>query len=208
MIKTLVSWIGQQVDELNLYESDDDNLDTIHRERLFTRGYLSLMGTFILGLIFYTGFTVRTNTITVIWPTQTQFEDLFEHHGTSLQCLCTEISIPYGSFVEVDVTFHHVCSTKFIKHQWIQSIYAHNVTYIGTMHVRTILSAFWQLVAAFCKNSDMVIANVLSEYNTSTIFSWQVMSTVEVETRAQASFNFALTMLICKCSRPKMNLNH
>ncbi|UJR18558.1 hypothetical protein I4U23_005465 [Adineta vaga] len=192
IIMRIIHWIQKELVTLNVFESDSTDINTIQRERLSTRVYLSLMTIAFIALIIYTGFSVHTNTITVEYPNHRQFEDIFKQSFTSLRCDCWRVAIPYGTFVQINISFHSVCSSHFISLKWIESLYAANVTYIWPMDIRTILNAFWQLVAAFCQNFQDIIANTIDNFNISTILSLQLMSAVEVKIRTEAALQFMI----------------
>lgn len=193
MIMDSIRWINKQLLTLNLFESDTIDIETIRRERFSTRIYLFLMVIILIALIIYTGMTVHTKMISVAHPRYNQFEYLYEQYGTTLRCPCSKVAIPYETFVQVKIIFHQVCSSSFISSQWIQSIYAANVTYIWPMDIRTTLSAFWQLVAAFCQNLQNIVTKAMVDYNVSTLISPQEISVVELKARAETFLNFTLT---------------
>ncbi|UJR07197.1 hypothetical protein I4U23_011485 [Adineta vaga] len=193
MVMRAIRWIGKQLATLNWFESDLNDIETVRRERLSTRVYLCLIIIICIALIIYTGLKIRTNTVIVDYPSYIQFENLLEHYNRTLQCSCSKIAISYETFAQIEVKFHPVCSSSFISFEWIQKVYAANITHIWPMDVRTILSTFWQLVSAFCQNLYEAVTKSILDYKVSTLFSPQVMSSIEVETRAEASRDFALT---------------
>ncbi|CAF1636191.1 unnamed protein product [Adineta ricciae] len=193
MMIRVVRWIGKHLSTLNWFESDTNDFETVRRERLSTRVYICLIIILSAVLIIYTGFKIRTDVLMINHPNLDQFEHLFEHFSATLRCSCSQIAIPYETFVKAVVHFHPVCSSSFVSFDWIRSVYAANITYIWPMDTRTMLSAFWQLISAFCRNIDEIVTNSISDYNASTIFSPQVFSSIEVETRAKTSLDLVLT---------------
>ena len=59
-------------------------------------------------------------------PTQTRYEQLFSTYAASLDCPCSQISVSYGSFLEISSTLHQVCSSSFVDATWIKSLFGNN----------------------------------------------------------------------------------
>jgi hypothetical protein len=67
---------------VNLFESESNDVEKIHRERISTRLYLVLLSLFIVSLIIYGAILSRTITVTIPRPTEYQFNE-----GVSTQLL-------------------------------------------------------------------------------------------------------------------------
>lgn len=189
--------------ELNLFESESEDVRIIHHQRLTTRLYLILMSMFLIGLIIYAALLSRTFTITVSRPTEYKFKQLFDHFPETLQCPCSRISIQYHEFIRSQVIFHEVCQSKFITQEWIDTTYNANVTFISPNNIRTIISAFWQFVRFFCDLSKNILIDVYTDFNATLLVSPTVQSQVLIETKINASLNFSLNSAL---NSPKLNL--
>ena len=69
-----------------------------HLEFYATRLYLVLLTMCILVLMTYSSLEIRTNTFTVQEPSLTTFERLNTYYATTLQCPCSEVSVPHKKF--------------------------------------------------------------------------------------------------------------
>ncbi|UJR22357.1 hypothetical protein I4U23_025419 [Adineta vaga] len=47
---------------------------------------------------------------------------LKENYSCTLRCSCTQISIPYEDFINIQMKYHQICSSDFIQPWWYQSI--------------------------------------------------------------------------------------
>ncbi len=113
-----------QLIALNLfYNRRKSSVSTIKKEVRATRLYVLLFTSIFLLLLLYNILDEETITVNVQQPTQTTYEQLFSSYASSLQCPCTQISIPYRSFVEMSTTLHQVCSSSFVQTMWIESIF-------------------------------------------------------------------------------------
>ena len=66
--------------------------------------------------IFYsiTAFNLYTKTVEIRNITLSNYKDLVD----SLQCPCSQISIKYKSFLQIEPRFHQICSSDFVSNQW------------------------------------------------------------------------------------------
>ncbi len=110
---------------LNLfYHQRKSSVLTAQKEVRATRMYVLLFCSIFIVLLFYNILAEETViTVNVPSPTQTTYEQLSSPFGSSLQCPCSQISIPYSSFVELNGTLHQVCSSSFLQTAWFQSIF-------------------------------------------------------------------------------------
>ncbi|CAF4315356.1 unnamed protein product, partial [Rotaria sordida] len=51
------------------------------------------------------------------------YKDLLKDHSYSIQCSCSQISIQYETFLNIEPHFHDLCSSQFISDEWIHYIY-------------------------------------------------------------------------------------
>ncbi|CAF4595068.1 unnamed protein product [Rotaria sp. Silwood2] len=93
------------------------------KQRLINRFHLIFL-LLILFLIFtFSAFKSKKVTVQVIKPSLLNYKDLLEDHSYSLQCFCSQISIPYETFLYIEPRFHDLCSSQFISDEWIHYTY-------------------------------------------------------------------------------------
>jgi hypothetical protein len=56
---------------------------------------------FVIILIIYGSTNVRTQTLTILKPSQTIFEDLYRKYSGTIKCSCKQIAIRYDRFVSL-----------------------------------------------------------------------------------------------------------
>ena len=107
------------VTTLNLFDSETDDVQIKHIERISTWVYILLLGG---ALVVYTMYTACSTDITVNQvpvSSLADYEELANASLRDLQCSCTRISVPYKHFITVNTTFHQVCSSDFVAKPWI-----------------------------------------------------------------------------------------
>ncbi|UJR12075.1 hypothetical protein I4U23_016253 [Adineta vaga] len=165
-IQSLPQYINEQVFSLNIFESSTPSTpNNIYRQRLFTRFFILLMiiSSIIVG--FYICLTEQNQLITVEDPSLTTYLQLYDDHSITLQCPCSQISIPYKSFLNVTFISHQVCSSDLVSSEWLTYLTRLDLTFIpeieegfdGTRDFRTIGASYFQLLSTFCSMIQMNI---------------------------------------------------
>ena len=123
-----------------------------HSNKIATRVYLVAFAMILISITIGLLLIVEANTKIIIYPNQEEFDGL-PHDA---QCPCTQLSIPYGSFLNVQVRFHQVCSSDLISNRWINAIFEnlyHNRSYY-VADFRSIGSGHFQVLRSLCQLSN------------------------------------------------------
>ena len=105
LIRTLD--IFSKKNERNIYQRRNGVLAT----RLYLITVIASLG--VLGL--FNALTSRVTPITVLSPSQSEFDSLYSLYSDSLRCPCKNISFPYKSFVSLEPQMHSVCANQFLN---------------------------------------------------------------------------------------------
>jgi hypothetical protein len=63
-------------------------------------------------------------------PSQVTFERLYSQYGNILNCPCNQIAMDYSEFVQIEFTFHPLCSSDFLTQAWFNNVFTTaNLTY-------------------------------------------------------------------------------
>ena len=110
-------------------------------------------------LTFYQWIAIRTETITVLTPTQAQYNQLYENHRATLRCQCSQPSVPYSAFIEIIPRLHQVCSSKIISPTWYTHLALVNSTSgtWGSGFWPSFGSSYFQLLSSFCSLVETTI---------------------------------------------------
>ncbi|CAF1354815.1 unnamed protein product [Adineta steineri] len=171
----------------NTFTSQSVDPFIIRRGIVSTRLYSILVIISLITLITYTSLSNRIENKTVILPSQSIYENLQKKYADSLQCSCTQVSIPYGNFVQTSPLFHQVCSSNFISQQWINFIFQTNSASIWPIDVRTSLSAMWQLIRTFCQSSINIITDALNQFDNSPLVNTMLLTEELLEAKVEAA---------------------
>lgn len=124
--------------QLNIYRKPFDDQPSTLKDLVPTRIYVFVLISFIMIIVLATAFYPRTVTSIEYSPSSTRFAKLIEDHPSTLHCPCSKFSISYGTFVQIQINFHQVCSSHFIEQTWIDQVFAlhnqlsssHNTQYV------------------------------------------------------------------------------
>jgi hypothetical protein len=161
---------------LNLFKNRSTDATVVKRQIITTRLFLFLLTGCLLVLLSYTSLSVQERTETLQKPIFAVYSTLQKNYPNSLQCPCTQLMIPYGTFVQNKPVFHQVCSSDFVSQSWIDFIFATNVSFIWSLDVRTSLSSMWQLVASLCQSATNTIFDELNQFANDLLITSEVIS--------------------------------
>ncbi|CAF1496550.1 unnamed protein product [Adineta ricciae] len=181
--------------QLNLFDSQSSDPSIRHREILSTRLYIILLLTFFIIVTTYISITNRHETKTVSFPDYSLYKNLQKKHSDSLQCSCTEYVILYKYFVEINASFHQVCSSDFISQRWIDFIFQVDSTTIYPIDIRTSLSAMWQIIRNLCQRSAATMIDTLKQFNESALINPILLTEDFLETKIQSALHSLLEMI-------------
>jgi hypothetical protein len=149
--------------------------EELRAQRQWTRVYLIIL-ILTLGIVMiFTAFTYQTETITVDKPTLNNYRN-FEQ---SVDCPCTNSTIPYDIFIDLNMSFHDVCSSTFIEKSsnWTTMLYSTFLYHTGgnvTTFQRMALSFFLAL-QVMCETSIQTVKNERSLFLNSSFVSTSMM---------------------------------
>jgi hypothetical protein len=164
----------------NLFENVDKphpSEEELRTQRRWTRVYLVLLTVILIIVMLLTALTDQAKPITVDKPTLNDYKKFEER----VDCPCTNLSIPYHIFIDLNVSFHDVCSSSFIDRgsNWttmLYSAFSHkiNTEDNSTTFQRMALSHF-QALRAMCETATQTAKNELSLFLNSTFVSASVI---------------------------------
>lgn len=194
-LKSLCNLLYQKFIRFNLFNSRSTDPTTIRYQLFATRLYLATFLVFIFILTFYTSIHERINEDMIYFPKIDLYKKLQKKYPKTLNCPCTKLAIPYGTFVNVSPSFHQVCSSNFVSQSWIDFAFQTNTTSIWPMDIRTSLSAMWQLIAAACSSSTKLVSDALTEFSNVPLINSVVLSEDQLKIKAHTTLNFTLRVI-------------
>ena len=199
-----------KVTNLNwFYDGRKSTAGTLRREIYGTRLYLLLLTSGLAGGLFYNALIENTVSVTVDRPTQSIYEQLVKSHGAStLKCPCSEISISYGSFVQIQTTLHQVCLSAFINNSWLESLTSRNGDWSNVTDnndFRIHGTSLFLVLRALCTLSQLLIKAAIQYSLATSVFTFDVPTESlffsQVQSNLIALKNYYMTSSILNLTR-------
>ena len=170
--------------ELNLFERQPNNAHFVRSQQIATRVYVFVLIVSINLLSFYTLLNKEAYQMTVMKPSEAQYQHLRESHADSLSCPCSNISVPYSEFIMIKANYHQLCSSDFVSWQWIDfNINADRFPFLYHLDYRRNAAFQFQLLATLCKWAGQTINRSLDVFLQTPFVGAQVVpqATFELE---------------------------
>ncbi|CAF0901103.1 unnamed protein product [Adineta steineri] len=91
----------------------------LRNQRISTRLFIFLLTILLFILLLYTSLINITEIVNVKAPSIIEYEQLYNSYSQTLTCECTQVSINYEKFIEIQYTLHQVCYSDFVTQNWI-----------------------------------------------------------------------------------------
>ncbi|CAF1483090.1 unnamed protein product [Adineta steineri] len=120
-IQTIIQLLWRSLVELNMFKSSArQEPSDIKQQRWTTRIFVLCLVVAMVILMFYSILIVQTKSVKVNNPSLEIVLYLKSQSelNSSLQCPCTRINTPYGQLVQLQPSYHQVCSSVFVSYAW------------------------------------------------------------------------------------------
>jgi hypothetical protein len=191
-IAALARQTKKHVAELNLFEDGASRSDPFHLRTaiLSTRVYIVLLTVSVITLIVFTLLGTQSEVITILNPSQADYEAFLHKNGTSSSCPCSRVTIPYGNFTLTTVDYHPVCQSVFISDDWINHLFKPNFARIYQGDFRALASNYFQLLATFCSHAKRSVDDALDNFHSQTLLSPDVLLPNSLDSQIEVQKQF------------------
>ncbi|CAF1483640.1 unnamed protein product [Adineta ricciae] len=158
--------------EMLFYDRRSDPIDGLYSTRLYF--LLLLIG--IVVLLFCTSFFPQLYTVTVNQPSIDKCKQLSRRDFTTLICPCTHLSVPYSSIIDLNVRYHQVCTSDFIKNDGWMLYFNKRSTPLYTLDFRVQGGSLFAVLQILCQMSNETVTNELTTFNNMQFVGTHVLS--------------------------------
>jgi hypothetical protein len=157
--------LRQRLVSLNLFEGQGPHTPTsVLRERIATRLFMLLLIVGSTAFVIYSFFSVTNRIVTVTQPPLASYEQLYRDHADTLQCPCSQLSVPNGAFLNVTFILQQVCSSELVSTEWLNYVASFDSTLLlgptdalFNRDFRRAGASYFQLLAIFCSLATTII---------------------------------------------------
>lgn len=115
---------------------------------------------------FYSFLVVESHLVTIEHPSLATYQQLYQEHAPTLQCPCSQLSIPYGTFLNITYVLHQVCFSDLVAPIWISYVSSFDPTRVPpctetgySRDFRTIGASYFQFLATVCSITEINLEN-------------------------------------------------
>ncbi|CAF3121920.1 unnamed protein product [Rotaria sp. Silwood2] len=115
-------------------------------------------------------------------PSQAAYEELYDEHSSTIECPCSRLSVPYGSFLNVTFVLHQVCSSDFVSPIWLNYLALFNPNRVPlwtqtgfSRDFRTIGALYFQFLESFCSLVQRAIADGQRTFSSTKLINRQLL---------------------------------
>ena len=170
--------------DLNLFNSSfQQQPSDIRQQQWTTRIYISLLALALVILTLYGMLSFQTKVIQVHKPSLSTVQHLQSQASlvSSLQCPCTQLSVPYGQIIQLQAFYHQVCSSDFVSVRWVNALgdTRKAVSALNNKLIRSLdfsgSQTLFKLLKALCSLSNETIANSLQTFEQTQLVGAQLL---------------------------------
>ena len=114
-LKKFFTKLETKIMNFNIYNKNSRDLTRIYHGLLASRLYVFSLFISTCFIILYSDLSDKIITEKVYNPSQQEYEKLEKEHSSRLICSCTQVSIPYEDIMNIEVSYHQICSSHFIQ---------------------------------------------------------------------------------------------
>ena len=174
--------------QVNLFESIQPSTDPseLRAQHISTRLFLVLLITSLAILVLYTSTVRIVKTVTVRAPTHADYTDLYQQHPQTLSCPCTQISVAYSTFLEINHTLHPVCDSVYVTDEFITYLVYESAAFVRRQSFRLEGVRLFQALKSLCLIAQDWISTNLAQFYLSNYIGTSTASSDLFESQSAA----------------------
>jgi hypothetical protein len=175
-------WSRQALISLNVFNNVTDKV------ALATISYILLLGVSFSIVSIFVALGQETRSYMVVSPSESTFELLNAEYGAeSLSCPCSQISMPYNTFLTLSTFHHQICSSDFILSDWWTFMWSTGDLLNSTD--QPLLSIYFRMLSSMCTLSKETVENATNVFLSSAFISVATLGRKSFENRVDSSVN-------------------
>ncbi|CAF0974370.1 unnamed protein product [Adineta steineri] len=178
--RTMVKIIRDALVDLNLFKSSlRQQPSDIKQQRWTTRIYITLLTVALIILALHGILSFESKLIEVSKPSFSTVQQLQSQTNiiSSLQCPCTQLTVPFGQFIQLQPLYHQVCSSDFVTDDWIKGFDdLTDLSFIANSTDFRFSQPLFVLLQALCVYSNETIVDALQTFQNTTLVSAQLLT--------------------------------
>ncbi|CAF1658653.1 unnamed protein product, partial [Adineta ricciae] len=160
---------------LNFYTHYSHDRNRLNHGVLSTRLYIVLLLISVCVIVLFSDLSSQIVVERIPLPSIKQYEELYTQYSTDVTCPCTNISLPYGSLMTIQVRYHQICSSDFIQSSWYE-VFPALTSLDLKIDFLLFASSYFQTLAIFCDFANITISGAIERFSTTNFVNAQLLS--------------------------------
>ena len=150
----------------------------------------------IVILIAFTTLDTQATTVIVSNPSLSAYKELQARGLHTLECACSNSTIPYGDFVSIPLTFHQICSSGLVRGM-VSFLLVGDSTVYGSRNPWIFQSKnYFQSISAFCELANETATYQLNNFLAQTFVTTYVLDENGFDDQLNTTINQFITSTI------------
>ena len=117
-------------------------------------------------------------------PSSSVCKHLQDLYPNTLKCPCSNVMVPYSTFISLSATLHQVCSSDYITESWISLMLfmdadEFNIPLVGWYGLGP---RHFYLLSTLCQLANETIADAINRFGIQSVVSSNVLTELDFET--------------------------
>lgn len=150
---------------MNLYDDGSTEPQIMYHQRISTRLYIAIVFTSLITIICWTAMVKTETFVKVENPSIEQYQRLEKQYSTTLECPCNQISTDFTDFLNINATFHQICSSILIQDDWIEFLFGNmdwSDHYRADIRIRG--GSYFRLLSQVCHMAQYTVEKASEEF--------------------------------------------
>ncbi|CAF1199914.1 unnamed protein product [Adineta ricciae] len=161
-----IRFIYENIINLNLFENELTDAKYIYEQRFTTRLFILFFTIHFIIISIFVIIPKQSQLITISQPSEEEYRQLNDKYDSLVTCPCSQISVPYGTFLNVNFVIHQICSSDLVSVEWINYLSSFNPMNVTDWIIpgvaqdfRIFGASYFQLLQVFCQLANKTIEN-------------------------------------------------
>ena len=150
----------------------------------------------IVILLLFTSLSSQTTSVKVPNPSLSVCKRLQDLYPDTLKCPCSNVMVPYNTFISLSATLHQVCSSDYVTESWISLLLLLEANPDGTASWYGVGSRHFHLLSTLCQLANETIADAINRFGIQSVVSSNVLTELDFKAQLNTTLNQFLQSMI------------
>ncbi|CAF1200007.1 unnamed protein product [Adineta ricciae] len=178
-----IQFIYENMINLNLFENKLTDAKYLYEQRFTTRLFILFFTILFIIISIFVIISKQSQLIMISQPSEEDYQQLNDKYGSLVTCPCSQISVPYGTFLNINFVIHQMCSSDLVSVEWINYLSSFNPMNVTDWIIPSVAqdfrifgASYFQLLQVFCQLANKTIENAQNVFLTTEFINNNLIS--------------------------------